>query len=540
MNTLFFDQFDLLAKPGVVGLFDHFELIEIVRYTNGSKEPTNILTVAVALENSQPETTRPLNSDRLRLNQLKGHNFGVFRTVLSTDALRNALTSYIQNGVWKPSSIPVLVGTLTPVSKQFVPPNSTIEVPLNAVLKNNFFSGSHVLELFDIQKAAHLDFEENPTALQELSQCITGLVPLQLASLSDRLGNIIVQFPIDAIAAEFRTNGQHYQVEVAWHPKIKPRDLIATAQTEYDKSVVSFGQAMLQSGVVALGSDPDHGTLNGFLWDKENDILLAATGEMAFIKTMSMNMVPGQPEPRTIPQLISDSKATQRVKLSSPPILSLIGNNPDTSITKPIRRRTYDDERSKLSQQRQFVQYAAKPRSGSSERKRALNDIRQLIASHGAHGVWIWDPYLAPQDLLDTLFHNPISSAPMQAMTALKSHHHNSPDDEATTLSDGTKIERLKKYQEQMNAMPGNRLGLSIEFRGAHGQHAWTFHDRFLIFPKSEHERAKAWSLGTSINSLGKSHHILQQADNAQMIADAFQLLWDAIDYPENLIWKCA
>lgn len=160
--------------------------------------------------------------------------------------------------------------------------------------------------------------------------------------------------------------------------------------------------------------------------------------------------------------------------------------------------------------------------------------MRSLIASYGANSVWLWDPFLAPQDILDTLFYNPTVGTAMRALTLLM----------VPVSADGehggsTKEDRRKTYGEQLSNLPGNVHGLNIEFRSAHGLNGWDFHDRFLIFPKSADDRAKAWSLGTSVNSLGKSHHILQQVENAQLIADAFQLLWDAVAHRENVIWTC-
>jgi hypothetical protein len=40
------------------------------------------------------------------------------------------------------------------------------------------------------------------------------------------------------------------------------------------------------------------------------------------------------------------------------------------------------------------------------------------------------------------------------------------------------------------------------------------------------------------VNSLGIQHHILQETSNAQLIAQAFTELWDALDYPDCRIWK--
>lgn len=46
------------------------------------------------------------------------------------------------------------------------------------------------------------------------------------------------------------------------------------------------------------------------------------------------------------------------------------------------------------------------------------------------------------------------------------------------------------------------------------------------------------WSLGISVNQLGKSHHILQEVKHAQHILNAFNELWDLLDNEECLVWK--
>lgn len=557
----FLSEFDLLAARGIVGIFDQFELFEVVQYVDDSNHPTNVFTIAIAVEGGDRESARFLNDKRMVLRGLKEYRFGICRSVLTIDAFRQVLYTCLVSGVWKPGTVGVGIGRLQPSPKYFSPPDSMSEIPINRVLKNNFFSGSYALELFDVEKQSHNHFKESPTALQELSEKISAIVPIRIASLSDRLGNIVIQFPIEAIRAEFRTDGARYQAEIAWHPKIAERKLIVTGRAEYDHSVVSFYQKEVFSGFVSLGADPGYGALNGVVWDAENRIILAATGELSFIKTISMNLAAGVHEPRMIPESVEDKAASKKIKLSSQPMLSMIGDTQLASIAQSIRRRTYADELAALSRQRKFVQYAAQPRSGTSDRDRALSDVRGLIDSHGAFGVWLWDPFLAPQDILDTLFYNRTSNAPMCALTALKKQRVVGPERPSQLRSSGsnrclrvlkTTTKGVLSYREEtsksslicshrkvLSSLPGNFHGLCIEYRSAHGPRAWDFHDRFLIFPKSKVEPAKAWSLGTSVNSLGKTHHILQQVDNAQLIADAFQALWNAVDHPDNLIWKC-
>lgn len=98
-------------------------------------------------------------------------------------------------------------------------------------------------------------------------------------------------------------------------------------------------------------------------------------------------------------------------------------------------------------------------------------------------------------------------------------------------------VQFATEQRATLTSLKSNLRGLHLEFRMRTGTAGWGFHDRFLIFPAAD-SAALAWSLGTSVNSLGRQHHILQRVDDGQRIRDAFVELWDALDQPEHLIWK--
>lgn len=89
-----------------------------------------------------------------------------------------------------------------PVAPQFVPPDSGETTALNRLLKNSFWNGPYVLEFFDNTKSNFGEFIEVPSRLQELSARIQAQVPLQLASVIDRLGNIVLQLPSIALLSD--------------------------------------------------------------------------------------------------------------------------------------------------------------------------------------------------------------------------------------------------------------------------------------------------------------------------------------------------
>uniref|UniRef100_UPI001FC8859C VPA1262 family N-terminal domain-containing protein n=1 Tax=Burkholderia gladioli TaxID=28095 RepID=UPI001FC8859C len=107
-------------------------------------------------------------------------------------------------------------------------------------------------------------------------------------------------------------------------------------------------------------------------------------------------------------------------------------------------------------------------------------------------------------------------------------------------ISTPRKLGRLPwrlEQREMLERSKGNCQGLTLEFRVREGGAGWPFHDRFLIFPAAP-GGAMAWSLGTSINSVGQQHHILQKVPDGELIREAFLDLWNLLADSKYLVWK--
>lgn len=178
----------------------------------------------------------------------------------------------------------------------------------------------------------------------------------------------------------------------------------------------------------------------------------------------------------------------------------------------------YTEQANRLAAERRFVQYRPAPGNGNACRRKALDDLRALIVAYGGKGAWLWDPYLSANDILETLFYCPYQGVDLRGLTTAKG----GPGDEIRQALDGCQ---------------SNWRGLKLELRVQNGSTGWDFHDRFLIFPSGP-DGAMAWSLGTSMNSVGTAHHILQKVDNAQLVVDAFTDLWELLSESDHLIWK--
>lgn len=83
-----------------------------------------------------------------------------------------------------------------------------------------------------------------------------------------------------------------------------------------------------------------------------------------------------------------------------------------------------------------------------------------------------------------------------------------------------------------------NHYGIRAEIRCQWAEYGYSFHDRFLMVLSADKNKPFVWSLGTSVNSLGNKHHIIQSVEHPQMIVDTFEELWDDLSASECLVWK--
>lgn len=140
--------------------------------------------------------------------------------------------------------------------------------------------------------------------------------------------------------------------------------------------------------------------------------------------------------------------------------------------------------------------------------------------------VCLWDPYLSAEDLLETWYYTDTYGLELRAITS----------NEIPKKMNMT-FECWRGKQREILRSGSNQFGINLLWRAQHDMFGFSFHDRFLIQLPPD-EELRVWSLGISVNGLGKSHHILQLVSNPGYIVDAFEELWDALEDPSCQMWN--
>ena len=532
-----------LLKQGVLGNYNCLEVTEVFAITHKGASPINLYTILVAEERKEPTFNTPSyigDRKELKLPTLQGWFIGIKRYLLPIEQAESVVEGVLTSRCWDScgDSVPTEEYSYSPAT--FVTADSFEAIPFNSIIKNNFNSGSYLIELKNESKDALIPLVSNPVLIQTLSEKIQKFIPIKIATLSDKLGNIIIQIPVTSIQGNVQglQGSEDIKVSLFWHDNIAPRALtIVAEQKGRDQTIDSYfidnkNEKSSESIIPFKHATPHKVTV----WDSEYNVILLATHWSSFIRSTMFDMRIASNYPRVIPQKDSIKPIEIPVHTTNK---NLVGEK--TKKSKWLDRRLYQAEQKELLRRKEFVQYNPKGINKLQEQHRALQDIRFLINSYGSEGVWLWDPYLDEWDIINTLFFNQCSNAPMRAISSVKE----SSDSPKCPICSTDVCTQKKEQQSKskvmhqfFNELPKETIsGINLQVRTPYAEFGWRFHDRFIIFPNHEHGPV-AWSLGTSVNSLGKEHHILQKVSDGQMIADAFEELWLSLEAEECFIWS--
>ena len=524
-----------LLAGNLLGEYNCVEVTEIFAITGKSAQPTNIFTLLVA-ESREPQNLildkwSLVNKKRIELSHLSW-TIGIKTYLVAVDKAIEMFVTAERDNVWDSCGEKVNTSEYGYKNRTFTPSDSTESVPLNSVLKNNFNNGSYVVELINKHKTELSIYFEKTTLLQELSDKLLQYLPIDLSSLSDRLGNIIFQIPVKAIQTQTTLLSDNTSIEckIAWHPNVHPRELmLCGSQEDNDFNQNDFYITLCSDGEMSGKIPFKHkGPYRLTIWDTYNKLILNSSAPSSFIRSIGFSSNIMGNEQRMIYHNDGSSSIVPVITYSD---ANIVGDKQRESTDWSIVR-LYENNRSELRKRLEFVQYNPKGKNKKTEHEKALLDIRTLINKYGKNGAYLWDPYLSPNDIVKTLFFSKFSASPLRAISSLKEPPTKDKDkdkDKDNSTFDKYKLE-FDSYPPEMT------IGINLQFRSPRKHNGWNFHDRFLIFPDFNN-LPMAWSLGTSVNSFGQEHHILQKCADPRLILDAFNELWAEIDKDECLIW---
>lgn len=512
---MIFDIKDLI-EPTVIGFYKRCEVIQISYYEGQHENESNIFTLLIFDElEYDGKHEQYLTNNKNKIN--KKFKLSIKKFYLKIEEAISLYTKLKEPPVNDKILDKYYLNNknLKLLPFQFISSNEDIRI--NNVLKNNFGSGSYIFEFFDENKKFNFAFEGNDTKIfNKISEMVREVIPIDLSTCSDCLGNYIFQLPVNLLNVHTNKNNNSIKIDFFWNSKLEnnPNCLINISSKHDGNYLFNIlekynNQSTQEIEVLSTGTEY---TIK--IWNSDLNLLLYEyTG--GFIEQF---------------RIITQTNPCNRMFL-----------NDGEKITVPIKSK------SKLSEDKNYLYYKdnavyeknLKNLEKELKFKRywkddnALKDIIKLINEYGENGVCILDPYLESKDILNTLMHLKFYNAKIRAITSLN----NSECDNKKS----SKKDKIEEYKKLLDDSIINSCGLNLEFRAQYDNIGKPFHDRFLIFPGdlANFKKPVVFSLGTSLNSYGKNLHILQEVSHPQYIVDEFEQLWDELkNHDRCLIWS--
>ena len=518
-------EYDELVSCKSLGDYNCCEMISVFLWNKKQRATSNVYTIFTFEERiSVVKKSKNLFDKLERITD--EYSLGIKIKVLEVSKIRNVFKKLCTSRERKQIDIgdgDLQVGHLEGVTKIFIQQDSTIEILLNKILKNNFRNGSYVLEFFDIDKTILKMWK--PRELEKLTEKIHSVLPIDLFSVSDRIGNFVFQFPSLNVSSSYSTN--ETESELTYHVSFckeceKDDEFMLLSEGNTDDSVVAFGTKIFTGkGCDVTFTVGDASRICKTTVIDLNRQLILSRQDTSFMRRISSILEMGSQYGEQ--RLIYDENGS--LVGAFEPVSAL-----DISVGPPIhrrrddyiRKRQYDRRVEELYARAEFRRYGR-----NVQVNKAVADVIELMNRVKIGKVYLWDPYLTVEDLLHTWYFTTSMNVELYAITSGE-------------IAEKSKVSVHIWIREQQKIMDkrSNHYGIHAELRCQWADYGYAFHDRFLMNVKKDEDRPQVWSLGTSINSLGKKHHIIQNVEHSQMLVDAFEELWKELSDPECLVWK--
>ena len=522
-RTLAVNDFDLLLQDGNIAFYQGCEVTHIFLYNTIKKYALNYFTLFVFDEIEEIDETKRFLSPRLEKID-KTYSIGILQRRVSIDKAKELFQS-VQKGRMDIDGDCLLSDKLTLLPKAYVPKNPGRKpLVLNKILKPNYWGDNYIIEFFDEAKAFFESDGESRAKIEKANNFVKEInsIKIDLTKVYDRIGNIIFQFPITVLTTQiqFIKDKTSFFVKTKPHPNVSQQKCLRIEMSSHLDGVISgFVTADIWNMEadtdieLKIGDDYD---LTTYIYEKEKNLILHQsvlnfTGSIYFSGLIGMQYA----EPRTIQLSNSDKKVEIELFLESN--FGGVNKIQNDYYERIIQRNQNNEIITKSGFYRCFR---------SKQHDDALNYIREKLVGNAIKEICLWDPYLRADDILNTLYYEN-TYKPFRCITSYQKAHNKSEDNFESFCSD----------QKNIFETCSNNLGVTLKFLAQHDRYGWKFHDRFLILiPKDSTQLPDVYSLGTSVNSVGKEHHIIQKVTDPKVITNNFEELWKALDNKDCVV----
>lgn len=530
-------KLDQLTNSGVIGAYQYCKVDQVVLLDKSKDVAWNYFThIHFSSEYTAASESNLIKSDSFR----KGLQLFVSSYIIGIEKFKECMYSAVCDSIWSYTDSNAKdvhqIDDAFPTSPKFVANNDPTGsyysnvIPLEKSLYGSNFLGSYyVFEIYARgERLKELLRDKDVRKIQEiLHKC---KLNYRLDELPDRIGNIVCKFDIETLRTTPKRLGEHgmvYSFELT--PKIAhDMNLHLHIEQEHDRLLYEYVDESfcLHPGEsIEKGVEPNQCKTTLTVSDAESRLILfRAVADRSVYSNYYGQITPDYIIATPIHQYrkVKVGGREYNVPLNG---IKMVGEPPLLVEMADAGERQQKWQDAFFKEQNYLQVYNV------GQHDEALCDIRSIINKQllwDLDEIRIVDPYLSPNDILNTVALCEKPGIRICCLTDIHTISHNK-GAKAEILTDDAQDaafdEIRSSFQKQLEDGLGQDTDLQLSFRTVHGNSGSSFHDRYLIL-KYQLNKTRVWSLGTSVNSVGKSHHIVQIVESPMLIDTFFDEVW--------------
>lgn len=536
-----------LTEYGCFGFYSYAKVTQIVLIDSHSGKAWNYFTnISFSNKFKEKEETKYLTNKPQSINV----NFKLAITTY-TISIKDFIKLYVSAVVeqrWnyiddKIDSVTVL-DSVFPTTKKFIPCNDPtggqyqLVVPIEQSLYGSNNCGNYyIFELYSKKETINKIISKDDVV--KIQSIIKGChLVYDFISLPDRIGNIVCKFDSEIIKTKplaLGHRGIKYQISLSKNTKDSRKFSLHILQ-EHDHLIYTNKNYFIELApgqIEEFGVDPNQYKNTIIVTDNKTELIVFMTvNDYSVYSNYYSQISPpcyayqGNMGLRTF----KINEIEQKIELKS---IRGVGEMYFFNEMEEAGKRQQQWRDCFFESQNYLKMYT------KDSHKEAVSDIHKIINSQlfwDLKEIWLIDPYLMPDDILETVLFCSKPNIKIKCLTDIGSIKNNK---QTRTLSlENEKMEKdnsingsiKEQFKSKLfNAIPAD-TDINLEYRTIANGYGMPFHDRYLIL-KYNVNKTRVWSLGISVNSLGKKHHIIQIVEAPELIAKMFSDVWNETNH---------
>ncbi len=531
---------ELLTTFGCLGFYLHAKITQIVLIDVDTQQAWNYFTDIYFSNKVQPKESAEFLTNKLKQINKKV-KLAISTYTISVEDFKELYITAIKEQTWgytdKTVTSITFLDSVYPTAKKYVPCNDPsgsqyqLVVPVEQSLYGSNFRGNYyILELYSAKEKINRfitkkDIDKIQSIIKE-----THLV-YDLAALSDRIGNIVCKFDAEILETKpcaLGNSGIRYQYSLSGKNETS-KNLTVHITQEHDNLIYANETnrvAIAPEEIKEVKIDPNQCKNTITITDNE-------TGLIVFMTINDYSVYSNYYSQISPPKVLAQGGTRFRYFRingveQKVPLIDVRGIG-DIYLWQEMNEASKRQQKwtdSFFESQNYCKTYT------SDSHETAINDIRNILNNHlfwDLEEVWLIDPYLTPNDILKTVLFCNKPNIKIKCLTDFSAILRNQKTrgmlvENAENVNNFSAA-KARCQRELSEAIPID-TDINLSYRTIANGYGTSFHDRYLIL-KYNVNKTRVWSLGISVNSLGKKHHIVQIVEAPELIADIFQGIWN-------------